>query len=321
MGSAVHPIVVIGAGVSGLTSALCLAEEGWPVRVWTAALPLQTTSVVAGAVWRPRALEPVDKTLAWGLESLREFRELARDPTSGMRMAPALSVYDPTDDLPESRGDELIPDLRPATISELPSGFGAGAHATLPMIDMPRYLDYLTRRLTASGCDIEIQPVRSLAQAVEVAPIVVNCAGLGARELVGDKTIQPAFGQHIVLANPGLTQLFVELTSRPAWTCYFPHPSRVVCGGISIPGRWDTTAIPEVSERILRDCYRIEPRLAQATVIETITGLRPDRPSVRVEREDIGSARCIHNYGHGGDGVTLSWGCAREVVRLVSADS
>lgn len=182
------------------------------------------------AVWRPRALEPVDKTLAWGLESLREFRELARDPTSGVRMAPALSVYDPTDDLPESRGDELIPDLRPATISELPSGFGAGAHATLPMIDMPRYLDYLTRRLTASGCDIEIQPVRSLAQAVEVAPIVVNCAGLGARELVGDKTIQPAFGQHIVLANPGLTQLFVELTSRPAWTCYFPHPSRVVCG-------------------------------------------------------------------------------------------
>ncbi|MGZ4563634.1 MAG: FAD-dependent oxidoreductase, partial [Mycobacterium sp.] len=46
-------IVVIGAGVSGLTSAVCLAEAGWPVRVWTAALPQQTTSMVAGAVWLP----------------------------------------------------------------------------------------------------------------------------------------------------------------------------------------------------------------------------------------------------------------------------
>ncbi|CAM3383694.1 amino acid oxidase [Mycobacterium intermedium] len=315
-----HPIVVIGAGVSGLTSAVCLAEEGWPVRVWTATLPSQTTSVVAGAVWRPRALEPVDKTLAWGQESLREFRELVHDPTSGVRMAPALSVYDPADDLPESRGDELVPDLRPADPAELPSGFRAGAHATLPMIDMLQYLDYLTRRLAAAGCDIEIHPARSLAEAAEVAPVVVNCAGLGARELASDKTIRPAFGQHVVLANPGLTQLFVELTSRREWTCYFPHPNRVVCGGISIPGRWDTGPIPEVSERILRDCYRVEPRLTQAAVIETITGLRPDRPVVRVERENIGSARCIHNYGHGGDGVTLSWGCAREVVRLVSAD-
>lgn len=320
MGSAVQPIVVIGAGVSGLTSAVCLAEAGWPVRVWTDALPAQTTSAVAGALWRPRALEPVAKTLAWGQESLREFRELAHDPASGVQMSAALSVYDPTDDRAEARGDELIPDLRPADPSELPPGFGAGDRATLPMIDMPQYLGYLTERLAAAGCEIEIHPVRSLPDAVGAAPILVNCTGLGARELVGDKTLRPSFGQHVVLANPGLTQLFVELTSRPEWICYFPHPHRVVCGGMSVPDRWDTTAIPELSERILRDCSRIEPRLAQAAVIETITGLRPDRPSVRVEREDIGSTRCIHNYGHGGDGVTLSWGCAREVLQLVSDD-
>lgn len=71
------------------------------------------------------------------------------------------------------------------------------------------------------------------------------------------------------------------------------------------------------AERILQRCRRIQPRLAEAAVIETITGLRPDRPSVRVEAEPIGRALCIHNYGHGGDGVTLSWGCAREVVNLV----
>jgi D-amino-acid oxidase len=162
--------------------------------------------------------------------------------------------------------------------------------------------------------------VQSLAEAADAAPIVVNCSGLGARALIGDHTVRPLFGQHVVLANPGLQQLFLEINTGPEWVCYFPHPQRVVCGGISIPDRWDTTAEPEITDRIVARCRRIEPRLAGAEVIETITGLRPDRPSVRVEAEPLGRARCIHNYGHGGNGVTLSWGCARDVVRLVSPD-
>jgi D-amino-acid oxidase len=113
--------------------------------------------------------------------------------------------------------------------------------------------------------------------------------------------------------------LFLQITGENAWTCYFPHPHRVVCGGISIPDRWDTEPDADVTDRILQGCLAAEPRLAAATVIETITGLRPHRPSVRVEVEPLGRARCIHNYGHGGDGVTLSWGCAREVARLVNA--
>ncbi len=60
----------------------------------------------------------------------------------------------------------------------------------------------------------------------------------------------------------------------------------------------------------------LEPRLRDAKVIEVVTGLRPDRPSVRVEAERLGAAWCVHNYGHGGNGVSLSWGCAREVVEL-----
>jgi D-amino-acid oxidase len=256
-------IVVVGAGVSGLTSAALLAEAGWPVRVWAAAMPQRTTSAVAGAVWAPP---------------------------------------------------------RPADPADLPKGYGVGFRATLPMIDMPQYLAFLTRRLAAAGCQIEEHPVRSLAEAAETAPIVVNCAGLGAGALTGDDTVRPRFGQHVVLTNPGLRQLFLEIHEDPEWTCYFPHPQRVVCGGISIPGRSDTTPDPEVTERILQRCRRIEPRLGDAAVTETITGLRPDRPSVRLEAEPLGRSRCVHNYGHSGNGVTLSWGCARDVVRLVSGD-
>jgi D-amino-acid oxidase len=314
-------IVVVGAGVSGLTSALCLAEAGWQVRVWTAAMPKQTTSVVAGAVWAPpRPAERATKTLTWTEYSLGVFRELAANPDTGVRMAPAMSVGELTPTEAMSSAAQLIPDLRPAEPADLPEGFRVGFRATLPMIDMPHYLDYLTQRLAAAGCEIEEHPVQSLAEVADAAPIVVNCSGLGARALVGDDTVRPLFGQHVVLANPGLQQLFLEINTGPEWVCYFPHPQRVVCGGISIPDRWDTTAEPDITERIVARCRRIEPRLAGAEVIETITGLRPDRPSVRVEAEPLERARCIHNYGHGGNGVTLSWGCARDVVRLVSPD-
>jgi D-amino-acid oxidase len=314
-------IVVVGAGVSGLTSALCLAEAGWPVRVWTAAMPKQTTSVIAGAVWLPpRPAERAAETLAWTEYSLGVFRELATDPETGVQMAPALGVAESTATEAMSSAAQLIPELRPAERAELPEGFEVGLRATVPMIDMPHYLDYLTQRLAAAGCQIEEHPVQLLAEAADAAPMVINCSGLGARALVGDDTVRPRFGQHVVLANPGLRQLFLEINNGPEWICYFPHPHRVVCGGISIPDRWDTTADPEITDRILARCRRIEPRLAEAEVIETITGLRPDRPSVRLEAEPLGRARCIHNYGHGGNGVTLSWGCAREVVRLVSPD-
>lgn len=307
---------MIGAGVSGLTSAVCLAEAGWPVRVWAAAMPQQTTSAVAGAVWAPPRPVSVE-TLAWSKHSLHVFRELGGDPDSGVRLAPALTVGDSNAIGAMSAASGLIPDLRPADRADLPEGFAAGLRLTVPMIDMPHYLDYLTRRLSAAGCDIESRSVRSLAEAVDAAPLVVNCAGVRAGALAGDDTVRPLFGQHVVLTNPGLRQLFVEMHDAPEWVCYFPHPRRVVCGGISIADRWDTTPDPEISERILRRCRRIEPRLRDAEVIETITGLRPGRPSVRVEVQPFGQARCVHNYGHGGNGVTLSWGCARDVVRLI----
>jgi D-amino-acid oxidase len=281
-------------------------------------MPQQTTSVVAGAVWAPpRPAERAAETLAWTQHSLGVFRELANNPGTGVRMAPAIAVGELIGPEAMSSAATLIPDLRPADPADLPQGFGTGLRATMPMIDMPHYLDYLTDRLAAAGSEIETHAVRSLAEVADAAPIVVNCAGLGAAALAGDDTMQPLFGQHVVLANPGLQQLFLEINSGPEWTCYFPHPQRVVCGGISIAGRWDLSPDPEVSERILQRCRRIEPRLGEAEVIETITGLRPDRPSVRVEAEHLGRARCIHNYGHSSNGVTLSWGCARDVVRLV----
>jgi D-amino-acid oxidase len=160
--------------------------------------------------------------------------------------------------------------------------------------------------------------VGSLDEAARAAPVVVNCSGLGARELAGDRDVRPVFGQHVVLANPGLDTVFMELSQGPEWTSFFPHAGRVVCGSVRVPGRWDTAVDPAVSERILRRCRRVEPRLRDAQVIDVVTGLRPDRHTVRVETETSGGTRYVHNYGHGGNGVSLSWGCAREAAHLAA---
>ena len=67
-------------------------------------------------------------------------------------------------------------------------------------------------------------------------------------------------------------------------------------------GRVDPRTAPRGSSR----------ELAGARVLRHKVGLRPGRPTVRVEREgDV-----IHCYGHGGCGVTVSWGCADDVVDL-----
>ena len=49
-----------------------------------------------------------------------------------------------------------------------------------------------------------------------------------------------------------------------------------------------------------------------------IAGLRPYREQTyRLQPENVGSKFVVHNYGHGGAGITLSWGCAQEVVDIV----
>jgi D-amino-acid oxidase len=308
--------VVVGAGVAGLTTAVCLAEAGASVRVWAAEPPDRTTSTIAGAMWGPSFQEPAGRVLEWTRTSLDDFRVLAELAGTGVRMASGRIVArtPPGDEVPPPL--RLLPELRPCTPEDLPEGFAAGFRATVPLADMPRYLAYLRSRLAAAGVDVEGRDVASLSEAAAEAPVVVNCAGLGARRLAGDLSVRPARGQHVVVTNPGLDEYLLELATGGEWTSYFPHPGRVLLGGNSIPDSWDREPDPAFTSLVRSRCAAAEPRLGQATVLETLVGLRPDRPAVRVEREPLAGGWCVHNYGHGGHGVSLSWGCAREAARL-----
>lgn len=313
--------LVIGSGVIGLTTGICLAEAGLRVLIRTAALPAETTSAVAGALVSPVFPAPGqpsgDAVAAWELAGMAEFTMLAADPATGAHLTRGLVVARTAALVPGGPVLDDVPQARLCEPDELPAGFDYGFWTTLPLVDMDRYLRYLTDRFAAAGGKIEVRPVTSLDQAATEAPLLANCTGIGAHDLVPDPSVRPVRGQHVVVANPGLETFFVEGPVGPSWTAYFPHGDRVVLGGVAGADDWNTSPDPAVAAEIVRRCAEVEPRLADAEILAHMVGLRPVRPQVRLEVEEIGDARCVHNYGHGGAGVKLSWGTVRAAVELL----
>lgn len=183
---------------------------------------------------------------------------------------------------------------------------------------MLRYLDHLLARFEAAGGALEVRRLRALWEVAGAAPVIVNCTGAGARKLVPDPAVGAAWGQHVIVENPGLDEFFMEAPAA-RWAGFFPHGDHVVLGGIVEENRWSLDPDPAVAEEIVRRCAAVEPRLGEARVLEHRVGLRPAREAIRLEEEGLGPSRCVHDYGHGGTGVGLSWGCAREVAALVAS--
>ncbi|HEY2224403.1 FAD-dependent oxidoreductase [Actinomycetospora sp.] len=311
-------VVVLGAGIAGLTCALGLAEAGHRVRVWSADDPTATTSAHAGGVWKPTYQAPLAGSLAWAARSLEEYLRLAARPGTGVRMVDAVTVGEvpDLDTLPAQL--RLLPDLSPDPPARLPTGFDRGLRHRSPVVDVPIHLGWLVERLTELGGKIETRRVESLDEPLEQASVVLVAAGLGSRELAEDPSVRPLFSQYVVTDNPGITQVLVEISDARRWTSIIPQADRVHLGGVRVPGRTDRAPDREEAREILHRCREAEPRLHDARVLRIDTGILPARPTTRVEAERRGAGLVVHNYGHGGSGLSLCWGTAHEVVRLVA---
>lgn len=303
-------VIVVGAGVIGLSAAVCLAERDLRVEVRSELEPAQTTSAVAPAMIGP-AIAPADSQVArWEHASVAHFAALARKEDTGVMMRRGrLTARDP---VPAPPGD-----VAPCGQNELPPGFAVGYWTTLPLVDMILYLGYLGARLTATGGRVRHERVASLRDIAGEAGLIVNCAGLGARELACDDSVTPSRGQHVVVENPGIDEFFIEAPFAEEWTAYWPHPDHVVLGGCARPGDASTGPDLDLAQRIMSRCTEVEPSLQGAQVLDHQVGLRPARPTPRLDTETIGPAHCVHSYGHGGSGVTHSWGAALEATDLL----
>jgi D-amino-acid oxidase len=307
----------VGAGVSGLTTALCLARAGQTVQVLSDRPPWHTTSAMAGALWGPFAVSD-PRVLRWSMQSLRELRRLSAEADSGVGMMHGL----------EAAATEVTPpawvvqmgDYALADPGGLPDGYVSGWHYSAPAVEMHLYIRYLVARLNELGVSIDVgPPVANLDDLHTLADIVVNCTGLAARELVADRELFAVQGQLVVVENPGVRGFFTDYPESRAPTYFIAHDDHVVLGGSVVPNSERLEPDPAVSREIIARCAAVEPALATARIQEHRAGLRPSRPTVRLEREVRGPLTVIHNYGHGGSGLTLSWGCALDVRALIEA--
>jgi D-amino-acid oxidase len=306
-------VLVVGGGIIGLTAAVRLRERGARVDLLAADEPADTVSAVAAAVWYPSHTEADPRVLRWATDTHTELVRQAAAGVPGVVARPTrMLLRRPSDGPPwwaAATGDLTVRPGEGPYVAEL--------RFTAPTVEMLPYLGWLRDRFVAAGGRVLPGRLARITDGFALAPTVVNATGLAAGRLADDPAVHPVRGRLVLVANPGLTTS-VRDEENPAGITYV-HPRRhdVVLGGTFEPGEGDTRPDPGVSAAIRARCVALVPELAGATVLGERAGLRPARHGgPRVEAASADGRRLVHAYGHGGAGVTLSWGCADEVATL-----
>lgn len=308
-------VLVVGAGVIGLTVGVRLAEAGYDTHVLGRELPLETTSAVAAALWYPYRIDPIDRVLPWSIASLREFETIAADDESGVELRRGTELL--RHETPDPWWSPAVPDLK--RIAPVPPHYRDAWTFVAPVVEMPVYLGWLQSRFERAGGVVTRMSLGALPDPVLAGghrTVVVNCSGVGARALCGDRVTMPVRGQVVRLAQFGLDEWTLDADGP---TYVIPRSTDVVVGGTDDEDNWDRRPDQLTARAILDRAAELVPGVAGATVLGHRVGLRPARPAVRLESETMpnGGTR-VHCYGHGGAGVTTSWGCADDVLALVA---
>jgi D-amino-acid oxidase len=319
-------VAIIGAGVSGLTCGVVFVERGYRTAIFAKDIGQQTTSSVAAAVWFPYHVEPAERVIPLALETYRVLLDLTPFSESGVAIIESrqflrtgeIEIPDWAIPLGARPLSSVATGLRPVLDRAQRGGysFKSGFSLRVPLMDTTIYLDYLAARFRKAGGEIHANVRFKKLEDVDAKfDLVIDCAGIGARELVNDPDLEPHRGQVAIV--PKIESLSAAIVCDDAPLMYaIPRANDCVFGGTNEVSD-NLTVDSETTSRILAECGRVL-NIDKPTVLAERVGLRPFRRSgVRLERDRLANGRTvIHNYGHGGAGFTLSWGCAREVLEV-----
>jgi D-amino-acid oxidase len=209
-----------------------------------------------------------------------------------------------------------------------------------PIIDMDVYLKWLLRMLEKLGAvtykkriSLNLTENQDAILREFQADLIINCSGLGAKELASDETMFPVRGALIRCFNED-SESFNKYTeahctsvetmaSINKFIYILPRgENTLLLGGLAEVGESSTDVQFEdaLVQEMYQNCLEFDGGLRDAKMCpqKIIVGLRPYRKnSVRVEREN--TSKIIHNYGHAGSGVLLSWGCARSIYKIIES--
>ncbi len=307
-------VAIVGAGVSGLTCAVVFAKRGYRTAIFADRIGPGTASAAAGAIWYPYDAGPPQRTIAWALETYLTLLQFARDPRSGVSLIEQ-RTFSRTGkiEIPEWA---LLLGARKLS-SEIPPVFTSGFALKVPLMDTNIYLDYLARSFRDAGGEVKLNNLFDQLEDVDPSfDLVINCSGIAAKTLAPDPELEPHRGQVALVSKIDLP--YAVVCDDPPLMYAIPRANDCVLGGTNELSD-NLEADPAATTRIVAECSRVLDRELPPVLGERV-GLRPFRPSgVRVERAQLRDGRVvIHNYGHGGSGFTLSWGCAEAVAAIAS---
>ncbi|EAW48318.1 D-aspartate oxidase, isoform CRA_c [Homo sapiens] len=370
-------IAVVGAGVVGLSTAVCISKlvPRCSVTIISDKFTPDTTSDVAAGMLIPHTYPdtPIHTQKQWFRETFNHLFAIANSAEAGdagVHLVSGWQIFQstPTEEVPFWA--DVVLGFRKMTEAELkkfPQYVFGQAFTTLKC-ECPAYLPWLEKRL--APCSPEpasdqagggtrprvpfppsggfaardsSQPksglsgrafqagikgsggwtlTRRIEDLWELHPsfdIVVNCSGLGSRQLAGDSKIFPVRGQVLQVQAPWVEHF---IRDGSGLTYIYPGTSHVTLGGTRQKGDWNLSPDAENSREILSRCCALEPSLHGACNIREKVGLRPYRPGVRLQTEllarDGQRLPVVHHYGHGSGGISVHWGTALEAARLVS---
>ncbi|KAF9579943.1 hypothetical protein BGW38_003593 [Lunasporangiospora selenospora] len=352
-----YRVNVLGAGVSGLSTALSLLEKDpsrYSVKVISTHLPgefhVDYTSPWAGAHWRSYADIADKEQQALDAATYKRFVHLAdNEPEAGIMY---VTGYDYWEIKPKNFVDPwfntLLKGYRYLNKDELPQGIQFGTTYITVTMNAPKYLQFLQKKFLALGGMLERATLASLKELARYPhdtqgnrpDIIVNCSGLGSRNLLGvhDHQMFPMRGQIVIVKVPDeiwpkakqfTMERYAEGASMGTGTVTYVIPrdnGEIVLGGTM--DRWSYAEAPEeeTTKAIVQRVLATRPDLFKdATILRSCVGLRPNRHGgIRVtasveqldwnEGWDNPVAVVAHNYGHAGFGYQASYGCAQKTV-------
>src|SRR5947208_8535720 len=321
-----HQVAIVGAGVSGLTCGGVFVERGFRTAIFAEQIGQQTTSGAAAALWFPYDTQPADKVIPWALSTYKVLVDHVKNHLSGVSMI-ELRQYCRTGEIqiPDwakpfviSTASSVIPSGVEGSLDVSGSGFSSGFSLSVPLMDTTIYLDYLADRFQKAGGSIN-SGVR-FGKLEDVDPkfdLVINWAGIGARELAHDADLEPHRGQVAIVPKIDKMKCAIVCDDDPLMYA-IPRTNDCVFGGTNEVSD-NLEADPVTTKAIVSECAQVL-KMESPRVLRERVGLRPFRKSgVRLEAGKLSDSRTvIHNYGHGGSGFTLSWGCAENVFGLAS---
>ena len=336
-------IAIVGAGIIGCSTAYRLSTVLSSSKCQISLIsdkfsPYTTSDLSSGAVIPFDVTDPpccdsiegVGDIRRWARETIDHAQELYHSPDVAQTGVTHLygceaETVAGSDEDPWwaylTHGFRRVTDEEEKKAFNIPSEYDNVVFFGMYLLDCRVYLPWLMSNFKENGGIVKQQKVTDFTQLGEKYDIVINCTGLGAATLVPDKNLFPISGEAISVIAPWLKHFLVLIKKTGEEFSYiYPRSSETILGGTGKVNDWNDKSNVELSISRLEACRKVVPGLEKARVMSTWVGLRPGRSKIRLTCDTMSdsSVTIIHCYGHGSKGISLHWGCALEIEKMVS---